>query len=100
MTILFKIVKWTIAGFMWAAPFIFWYVLCTWPTHAATNQSVTLPLDCRKSSIQAGVPVRRNSDGKITRIDVCAAADSPVDTFRDIPYEAKCEEFPTGRICY
>lgn len=67
---------------------------------AAPAATVTLPLDCRKSGIQAGIPVRRNSDGKITKVDVCAAADSPIDTFRDIPYQAQCEDFPTGRICY
>lgn len=65
----------------------------------AAPQTLVLPLDCRKSSIQSGVPVRRNSDGRITRVDVCGAADSPVDTFRDIPYEAHCEEFETGTIC-
>jgi hypothetical protein len=63
------------------------------------SRSLILPLDCRQSSIQAGVPVRRNSDGRITKIDVCGAADSPVDTFRDIPYQAQCEQFDTGQIC-
>jgi hypothetical protein len=61
--------------------------------------TVTLPLDCRKSSIQAGIPVRRNSDGRITKVDVCGAADSGDDTFRDIPYQAQCEQFDTGQIC-
>jgi hypothetical protein len=63
-------------------------------------KTVILPLDCRQSSVQSGIPVRRNSDGRITRVDVCAAADGPVDTFRDIPYQAHCEDFDNGRICY
>lgn len=65
-----------------------------------TTPTLQLPLDCRKSSVQAGVPVRRNSDGKVTKVDVCAAADSPIDTFRDIPYEAKCDQYEQGQICY
>jgi hypothetical protein len=67
---------------------------------AIPGKTLTLPLDCRKSGIQAGVPVRRNSDGRVTQVDVCGAADSPVDTFRDIPYEAHCEDYDNGRICY
>jgi hypothetical protein len=45
-------------------------------------------LDCHEERVQAGVPVRRLSDGRITHIDVCGAADSADDVFRDIPYEA------------
>ncbi len=68
--------------------------------------TVTLPLDCRKSGIQSGIPVRRNSDGRITRVDVCGAADSPVDNFRDIPYEPQCETYNDengnyqGQLCH
>jgi hypothetical protein len=48
---------------------------------------VRLPLNCQQSSIQSGVPVKRLSDGRVTRVDVCGAADSSDDSFRDIPYE-------------
>jgi Tfp pilus assembly major pilin PilA len=65
----------------------------------SSTTTITLPLDCRKSNIQAGIPVRRNSDGRITKVDVCGAADSGDDTFRDIPYQAQCEQFDTGQIC-
>jgi hypothetical protein len=56
-------------------------------TQASKQAFVQLPLDCHQSRIQSGVPVRRLSDGKITRIDVCGAADSADDSFRNIPYE-------------
>jgi hypothetical protein len=45
-------------------------------------------LDCRESWVQSGVRVRRLTDQRVTRIDVCGAADSADDSFRDIPYEA------------
>jgi hypothetical protein len=49
----------------------------------------TIPIyDCRQAWVQNGVRVRRLSDHRVTRIDVCGAADSSDDTFRDIPYEA------------
>src|SRR5438445_13322721 len=56
-------------------------------SQASKQAFVQLPLDCHQSRIQSGVPVRRLSDGKITRIDVCGAADSADDSFRNIPYE-------------
>jgi len=56
-------------------------------SQASKQPFVQLPLDCHQSRIQSGVPVRRLSDGKITRIDVCGAADSADDSFRNIPYE-------------
>lgn len=77
---------------------LFW-ILFIVALSAAPAKMLTLPLDCRQSSIQAGVPVRRNSDGRITKVDVCGAADSGDDTFRDIPYQAQCEQFDTGQIC-
>jgi hypothetical protein len=77
---------------------LFW-ILFVVALSATPVRTLTLPLDCRKSSIQAGVPVRRNSDGRITKVDVCGAADSGDDTFRDIPYQAQCEQFDTGQIC-
>lgn len=71
----------------------------TWTAFGTVIKTLTLPLDCRQSNIQAGIPVRRNSDGRITKVDVCGAADSGDDTFRDIPYQAQCEQFDTGQIC-
>lgn len=87
---------------LWKAAEIIVAVLFFWP--ALAQPPVAKPplpvLDCREARVQAGVPVRRNSDGRITRIDVCAAADSPIDTFRDIPYQPTCDEYPTGMLCY
>jgi hypothetical protein len=78
---------------------ILWMFFIVSLGEAVPVKTLTLPLDCRQSSIQAGIPVRRNSDGRITKIDVCGAADSGDDTFRDIPYQAQCEQFDTGQIC-
>jgi hypothetical protein len=78
---------------------VFWILFIVALSSAVPVKMLTLPLDCRKSTIQAGVPVRRNSDGRITKVDVCGAADSGDDTFRDIPYQAQCEQFDTGQIC-
>lgn len=60
---------------MWAA---------VYTTEAISTRTVTLPLDCHSSAIQSGVPVKRLSDNQIARIDVCGAADSSDDEFRDI----------------
>jgi hypothetical protein len=47
------------------------------------EQSKPVPvLDCHEPRIQAGVPVKRLSDGEIVKIDVCGAADSADDTYR------------------
>jgi hypothetical protein len=54
---------------------------------APKSQPVIPIYDCRLAWVQNGVRVRRLSDHKVTRIDVCGAADSSDDTFRDIPYE-------------
>jgi len=52
-------------------------------TAGAVDQSRPLPvLDCHEQRVQAGVPVKRLSDGEIVKIDVCGAADSADDTFR------------------